>query len=353
MAGSPPNADARSAWAVLSRPLIVTLLMLFLAIEAPREPLAPQTPLLLRVRGGGGGGGGGIVPAARCGGFCAAGEGAGAGVLAGARTGACDLACMDAGGGKGGLPLDLRVMILSMASSSRKRAAVRLASLPTVDASAFRVGYLFLLTRPPDEEARRALAEENATFGDLHFADDAVLDADLAMKVWRALGEAAARADAPFFLKLDDDHMVFYDRLLAALEMLPRSGLLWGRRGSGANFEGDPVVYTNNAYLLSKDVLQAVAADAQAGSCSHPVPGEDYCTGRSATGAGGAALIDDNRWHNDDEGLEHLCLCRHWTLEDETSIVVHHVKPQVMEAFATNKTRFAEMRFPDRNYARR
>ena len=255
-------------------------------------------------------------------------------------------------GAEGGFPLDLRVMILSMASSARKRAAVRLASLPTVDASAFRVGYLFLLTQPPGEEARRALAEENATFGDLHFADDAVLDADLAMKVWRALGEAAARADAPFFLKLDDDHMVFYDRLLAALEAMPRSGLLWGRRGSGANFEGDPVVYTNNAYLMSEDVLQAVAADAQAGSCAHPVPGEDYCTGRSATGAGGATLIDDHRWHNDDDGDPRLCLCRHWTLEDESSIVVHHVKPQLMEAFATNKPRFEHMRYPDRLYAR-
>ena len=168
------SAGTTTPTASLVPPLLVALLVLFLASEELREPLAPQPLQLLRVRGGGGGG--------------------------------------RSGGTEGGFPLDLRVMILSMASSARKRAAVRLASLPTVDASAFRVGYLFLLTQPPGEEAQRALSEENATFGDLHFADDAVLDADLAMKVWRALGEAAARADAPFFLKLDDDHMVFYDR---------------------------------------------------------------------------------------------------------------------------------------------
>ena len=327
-------AAKRSARGLL---LLGTLLLLFLDSGEPqRGPVAPQPLLLVTQR------------ARSATGVCAAGEGAGAGVLAG--RGACG------GGHAGGANsvdrrLDLRVMILSRPATKRKRAAVRLASLPTVDAAAFRVAYLFYLTRPPDEETQRALAEENATYGDLHFADDSVADADLSKKVWLGLGEAAARGDAPFLLKLDDDHMVFYDRLLAALEFLPRTGLLWGRRGSGANFEGDPVVYTNNAYLMSEDVLQAVAADAEAGTCAHPVPGEDYCTGRSATGAGKAELIDDSRWHNDDEGLEHLCLCRHWTLEDETSIVVHHVKPQLMEAFATNKTLFASMRFPDRYYA--
>jgi hypothetical protein len=242
-------------------------------------------------------------------------------------------------------------MILSQAASVRKRAAVRRASLPTVPAATYRVGYLFLLTRPPDAEARSLLAAENATFGDLHFADDTVRDADLAKKVWLGLRAAAELADAPFFLKVDDDHMVFYDRLLQELEALPRRGLLWGRRGSGANFEGDPVVYTNNAYLMSEDVLQAVAADADAGTCAHPVPGEDYCTGRSATGPGKAELFDDTRWHNDDDGDPRLCLCRRWTLEDESSIVVHHVKPQLMEAFVANKTLFAIMRYPDRNYA--
>ena len=169
--------------------------------------------------------------------------------------------------------------------------------------------------------------------------------------MWLALRAAAERADAPFLLKVDDDHMVFYDRLLQELQALPRRGLLWGRRGSGASFEGDATAYTNSAYLMSEDVLRAVAADAEAGTCAHPAPGEDYCIGRSATGKVGAELVDDGRWHNDDDGDPRLCLCRRWTLEDASSLVVHHVRPQLMEAFARNKTGFALMRFPDRNYA--
>jgi hypothetical protein len=68
------------------------------------------------------------------------------------------------------------------------------------------------------------------------------------------------------------------------------------RRGSGAVFEGDPTIYTNNAYLMSADVLQQVASDALAGSCLK-LPGDDYCIGRSATTVGAAVLIADSRWH--------------------------------------------------------
>jgi cytosine/adenosine deaminase-related metal-dependent hydrolase len=34
------------------------------------------------------------------------------------------------------------------------------------------------------------------------------------------------------------------------LPLLPATRLLWGRRGSGAVFEGDPTLYMNNAYLM-------------------------------------------------------------------------------------------------------
>jgi hypothetical protein len=318
-------ASATGAYVVV--PLLLLLLLLILAGESMPVLQQPQVALQLKRNS-----------FSRSGSPCAA-----VGVLAGALN-ACN----------SDVPyqhLDLRVMILSQAASARKRAAVRLASLSTVDAASFRVAYFFLLTRPPGEIERKALVAENVTNGDLHYADDTVRDNDLAQKVWLALRAVAELADASFFLKVDDDHMVFYDRLLQELQALPRRGLLWGRRGSGANFEGDPTVYTNNAYLMSLDVLQAVAADADAGTCAHPVPGEDYCLGRSATSKGGAELVDDSRWHNDDDGDPRLCLCRRWTLDDTSSIVVHHVKPQLMEAFATNKTKFALMLFPDRNYA--
>ena len=150
--------------------LALLLLLLFFAGEELRPALlAPELLLAQRVRGAGGGARG-PCPAP-------AGDEPGSGVLAGAGACAFADAARGGGGGGGGAPprrLDLRVMILSQAASGRKRAAVRRASLPTVPAATYRVGYLFLLTRPPDVEARSLLAAENATFGDLHFADDTV-----------------------------------------------------------------------------------------------------------------------------------------------------------------------------------
>lgn len=257
----------------------------------------------------------------------------------------------DARGGGAAPPcgpeLELDVFILSQPGSARKRAAVRIASLSRLVGRC--ASHHFLLTRPRDAGEQRSLTEENSTHGDLRYADSAAEDWDLAKKVWLEVRAAAARANAAFLLKVDDDHMVFYDRLLDQLQNLPRERLLWGRRGSGAVFEGDPTVYTNNAYLMSADVVRAVADDAAAGTCLK-MPGDDYCIGRSATGRGGAELIDDPRWFNDDKGDERVCLCRHWTLADEDALVVHHVRPQLLEAFARNKTLFEEMRFPDRNY---
>ena len=133
------------------------------------------------------------------------------------------------------------------------------------------------------------------------------------------------------------------------LERAPREFLLWGRQGSGATFEGDPTQYTNSAYVMSADVVDAVAADVQASTC-HNSPGEDFCMGRSATAGFGAVLRNDERWFNDDTGDPSLCLCKPWTLEDGDALLVHHVRPQLLEAFARNKTRFAEMRYPDRSY---
>ena len=335
---TPSACEPSSSREGLPGAALLLALLLALLVEAPDVLLAP----LLATRALSGGVSGGLHRQLTC----PAGVGAGAGVLAGA-GGACGVPARP-------LELDLRVIILSRAAAARQRAAVRLASLSTVDAAAFRVAYFFLLSRPPgagDENALvRELEEESAAFGDLLFADDGIEDMDLSQKVWLAMRDVAARADAPFLLKVDDDHMVFYDRLLRELQALPRHGLLWGRRGSGAINRRDKTAYTNSAYLMSEDVLQAVAADARASSCPNPVPGEDFCVGRSATTAGRAKIVDDKRWHNDDDGDPRLCLCRRWTLEDNTSIVVHHVRPQLMEAFATNKSRFAAMRYPDRNY---
>ena len=232
------------------------------------------------------------------------------------------------GGASGGAGaarrLDLQVMILSQAANARKRAAVRLASLSTLDAEANSASYYFSLTRPASPGELEQLAAENETHGDLRFSPEGVQDVDLARKVWLEVRAAAAANASRYWIKLDDDHMVFYDRLFENLSLMPQLRLLWGRRGSGAISEFDDTLYTNNAYLMSADVLQAVAADPSAATC-FKLPGDDYCIGRSATTAGSAELVDDPRWHNDDDGDPSLCLCRRWTLEDETSIVVHHV----------------------------
>ena len=247
--------------------------------------------------------------------------------------------------------LNLQVVILSRPSTFSKRAAVRLASLPTISlANSYRISYFFVLSRPSSYELLESIRLENESYGDLRFADDSASDNDLSKKVWLTLRSVAARKNTKFLLKIDDDHMVFYDRLMNELENLSTQRLLWGRRGSGAVSEHDRTIYTNNAYLMSADVLDRVAEDIEAGTCGN-LPGEDYCMGRSATGKGGAELFDDHRWFNDDDGDPRLCLCKHWTLEDTSALVIHHVRPQLMEAYARNKTLFSQMRYPDRNYA--
>jgi hypothetical protein len=251
------------------------------------------------------------------------------------------------------LALDLQIVILSRPSTALKRAAVRLSSLSTLALDrTYKISYFFLLSRPPREDVDlwQTIFRENTTHGDLKFSEEGVSDNDLSKKVWLALRTVALQKKAKFLLKIDDDHMVFYDRLLNELGNLSPERLLWGRRGSGAVSEHDRTIYTNSAYLMSADVLERVAEDVEAGTCGN-LPGEDYCMGRSATGKGGAELFDDHRWFNDDEGDPRLCLCKHWTLEDTSALVIHHVRPQLMEAFARNKTLFSQMRYPDRNYA--
>ena len=372
----PPRAPGAFVFAAL-----LALLAAALLLAEPRAPAPAAPPQLatLSVR--------------------RPGRAAFAGAIAGTATGAAPPGASTAAAraAAAGEPLDLRVIILSQARplpatntpltlaeraawladgraaalGARKRAAVRDVSLARVDAARFAVAYSFLLTAPDPAAAAaqavedgasgaagaaaaaaamRLLEDENATHGDLRFADSTAEDADLSMKVWLELRAAAALGDHLFLLKCDDDHMVFYDRLLPELlERAPREFLLWGRQGSGATFEGDPTQYTNSAYVMSADVVDAVAADVQASTC-HNSPGEDFCMGRSATAGFGAVLRNDERWFNDDTGDPSLCLCKPWTLEDGDALLVHHVRPQLLEAFARNKTRFAEMRYPDRSY---
>jgi hypothetical protein len=128
------------------------------------------------------------------------------------------------------------------------------------------------------------------------------------------------------------------------LKTLPSTNLLWGRQGSGYGPRGS--IYTNNAIFLSMDIVDRVALDEGASTCGKE---DDFCIGNSAT-RHGAVIIDDHQWINDDTGQPNLCLCAPWTIESDV-IVVHHVHPEVMEAFVDNKDLFSKMRYPHRNYA--
>ena len=256
--------------------------------------------------------------------------------------------------------VDLQVMLLSRYGTHRKRAAVRRVSLALVtqqraafdeldDANltsrALRVAYYFAITQPDDVAEVAELLLENATHGDIYFTATGVDNIDLSRKVWEELRIAAHHGAARWFLKADDDHMIFYDLMLRELAGSPSAGLFWGRRGTGHSG-----TYTNSAYLMSFDVLEAVSSDVRASTCGND-PGEDYCIGTAAIDRSGLVRLfrDDIRWYNDDNGLAHLCLCAHW-LEETPTLVVHHVRPQLMEAWADNRTLFQKMRYPDRNW---
>lgn len=242
--------------------------------------------------------------------------------------------------------LDLLIMIASAYNNVRKRNAVRRTTLSRIPFEEYSVQYYFFITKPDSTTTQSSLLEENATYGDLSLAHEGYLDFDLSHKVWMELRRASSRSFGrpKFLLKCDDDHFIFYEKLFQKLITLPTTNLIWGRQGSGYGPPGS--IYTNNAVLMSMDIVDRVALDERASTCGKE---DDHCIGTSAT-RHGAIIVDDHRWMNDDTGQANLCLCAPWTLETD-AIVVHHVHPEVMEAYVDDKELFSKMRFPHRNYA--
>jgi len=242
--------------------------------------------------------------------------------------------------------LDLLIIIISTPKNFLKRKAVRRTTISRIPFLEYSVLYYFLITKPESQTSQNTLIEENSTFGDISLAHEGIDDFDTSRKVWMELRLASARSFGrpKFILKCDDDHFIFYEKMFEKLKTLLRTNLLWGRQGSGYGPRGS--IYTNNAIFLSMDIVDRVALDEGASTCGKE---DDFCIGNSAT-RHGAVIIDDHQWINDDTGQPNLCLCAPWTIESDV-IVVHHVHPEVMEAFVDNKDLFSKMRYPHRNYA--
>jgi hypothetical protein len=242
-------------------------------------------------------------------------------------------------------PLDLVVCYLSRAreKNAARRAMLR-QSLALLDTATYRVAYYWLLTPPTDAAVLAALLAENATHGDLAFASATIEDGELTGKVWAEMRHAAALKQAPFWAKMDDDAAILWDRFLPTLyKEMPRQGLVWCSQGSG---QGG--LYCTGPYLFSMDVVQRFASDE--GACCGGGSIDDWWFPNR--GWNNRAIWNfgaDRRWHNDDMGQEYICACKPWTLTSD-SLVVHKVNPPLLEAWLTNKTRFALLGQPHHRY---
>jgi Galactosyltransferase len=249
---------------------------------------------------------------------------------------------------------DLRVLYLprDTAVGAARRAALRAASLSLINRSVYSVGHSFLVTPHANSDGlgSAALRSENATYGDIELASgETVMDRDLTSKIlmaMRAVVALAGNLQPTWWLKGDDDLFVRYDLLLPALSALPKERLMWCRKGRGGLMpDGLQEPYCNGMYLFSTDVLSLVLDHGVASICQY---NEDICISGTASRLG-IPLIDDVRWHNDDRGNPQQCLCKPWTTRSD-SLMVHHVKPELVMAYHTNKTLFSSLFFPFRPY---
>ncbi len=173
------------------------------------------------------------------------------------------------GQGRGFLPgrhvpgdLDLQVLFLSRPTptGAQRRAVVR-STFALLDAATFTVAYYWALTPPADAGALAEVLAENATHGDIAWSNPALHDEELTNKIHDEMRVGAARGaaagGAPFWVKLDDDVLVLWERFLPTLYAeMPREGLVWCGQGTG-----HPGIYCNGPYLYSMDVVARLAAD--------------------------------------------------------------------------------------------
>ena len=213
------------------------------------------------------------------------------------------------GQGRGFLPgrhvpgaLDLQVLFLSRPTptGAQRRAVVR-STFALLDAATYTVAYYWALTPPTDAATLAAILAENATHGDIAWCNAALHDEELTNKIHDEMKAGAARGaeagGAPFWVKLDDDVLVLWERFLPTLYAeMPREGLVWCGQGTG-----HAGIYCNGPYLYSMDVVARLAADQ--GACCGGGRIDDWWFPN--IGWNSRAIWNfgaDLRWHNE-------CVC--------------------------------------------
>lgn len=233
--------------------------------------------------------------------------------------------------------LDLYSLYLTQSHerAKRQRAAVRRASLSLVNTSKYNLGYYFFMTPPTDPEVLEAVLAENATHGDLAFSTR-LNDLDTSHKLYDEMRHVSLMKGAPrakYVGKFDDDSMVRYDRLLPILDTVPRTGIMWARRGGWGFFP-----WWN--FIVSSDVSAVISNKPMA---SHCLREDDVCIGEMAQEAV-SFFIDDHRWFN----LDPAAICTSpalWCrpiesnpINDTDALVAHHATADMMNTWADEKT---------------
>jgi hypothetical protein len=281
--------------------------------------------------------------------------------------------------------LDLQVLFLSRPTptGAQRRAVVR-STFALLDAATYTVAYYWALTPPTDAATLAVVLAENATHGDIAWCNAALHDEELTNKIHDEMKAGAARGaepgGAPFWVKLDDDVLVLWERFLPTLYAeMPREGLVWCGQGTG-----HAGIYCNGPYLYSMDVVARLAADQ--GACCGGGRIDDWWFPN--IGWNSRAIWNfgaDLRWHNEcvtravgahavrggsmalhcstlppslplpplfpcsDEGDPAICVCKRFTLTSD-SLVVHHIHSRLVTYYMSNLTVFSLVGKPLRNY---
>ena len=258
------------------------------------------------------------------------------------------------------MPVDVHIMMFSVCSplGAIKRLAIRHA-MALIDVETYRVAYYWIMNDECvnsyedwtfNQTVKDLFYAENRTYGDMHAVPRHFRNPDLLGKIQHEWKYHAAAKQATHLFKLDDDIIVIWDVLLRELVYeKPPQGVAWFREGTGR--QG---IYANGPYLVSLDVATKVAANTFVNVAN--AYDDDWAIGTFVTGSGCAYnLVLDKRWHNDDRGDPRQCLCFPFTLQtvaEGKTLVAHHIKPWVIEAWATNKTLFSLLdSYPNRKYA--
>lgn len=103
--------------------------------------------------------------------------------------------------------------------------------------------YKFILGRPKNSQDAESFVKENLNYNDMIFFDFEDKYENLAMKTLQSRRWALSNIDFTWHVKMDDDGILFVNRLLQELEPLPRQKLWMGRTWFSLNKATNPTKY--------------------------------------------------------------------------------------------------------------